>query len=161
MNAEEFFAVTGHMPEGDDLERANCAKAGETGHWHCGVCVCGMPRFVCGHSTKLTERIDRELTTNWNAGLCGEELVFATADGRDHIEWVNDRSHPIWLLAEAYPSDEPPTCEHYSCSDVCGYVMVELMRLGFPIDPDDGTEDHGKVFDALRQVRFVRIGGEE
>lgn len=36
ITAEIFKAATGHAPVQDDLERANCSKAGETGHYHCG-----------------------------------------------------------------------------------------------------------------------------
>ena len=36
-------------PIQDDLERLNCAKAGEFGHSQCGPCVKHMmPRFMCG-----------------------------------------------------------------------------------------------------------------
>lgn len=51
MNAQEFLEVVGYEPEQDDLERANCEKAGEVGHTSCGICpVCGKPNFVClGH----------------------------------------------------------------------------------------------------------------
>lgn len=32
----KFIAATGRKPEQDDLERCNCQKAGEIGHWFCG-----------------------------------------------------------------------------------------------------------------------------
>lgn len=48
MTAEEFKAATGVEPTHDDLERANCPKAGEFGHWACGVCKDhGKPVFAC------------------------------------------------------------------------------------------------------------------
>ena len=51
MNEHEFESITGHSPDNDDLERANCNKTGEPGHLFCGVCkTCGMPRFLsCKH----------------------------------------------------------------------------------------------------------------
>ena len=36
ISAEDFEKATGHAPINDDLERANCPKAGEPGHYHCG-----------------------------------------------------------------------------------------------------------------------------
>lgn len=33
---EKFIQATGHEPENDDLERSNCTKAGELGHFSCG-----------------------------------------------------------------------------------------------------------------------------
>jgi len=33
---EQFLAATGREPEQDDLERANCDKAGAIGHSCCG-----------------------------------------------------------------------------------------------------------------------------
>ncbi len=36
ITAEMFKEATGHDPINDDLERANCPKAGESGHFCCG-----------------------------------------------------------------------------------------------------------------------------
>ena len=36
ITAEMFKAAMGYEPVDDDLERCNCPKAGEEGHWHCG-----------------------------------------------------------------------------------------------------------------------------
>ncbi len=37
------------VPHQDDLERASCDRAGEAGHWSCGVCKDhNKPRFICG-----------------------------------------------------------------------------------------------------------------
>lgn len=48
MNAKEFKKLTGHVPEQDDLERANCEDAGFMGHHYCGVCAeCEQPSFMC------------------------------------------------------------------------------------------------------------------
>lgn len=33
---EQFRKATGFAPEQDDLERCNCDKAGQLGHFHCG-----------------------------------------------------------------------------------------------------------------------------
>lgn len=47
MNAEEFKIATGREPVNDDLERANCTKAGSPGHRMCGVCGHNKPAFEC------------------------------------------------------------------------------------------------------------------
>ena len=47
--AEQYKERTGHEPVDDDLERLNCERAGELGHFHCGFCQLHMkPRHVCG-----------------------------------------------------------------------------------------------------------------
>jgi hypothetical protein len=33
---EHFIERVGREPENDDLERCNCSKAGQIGHWWCG-----------------------------------------------------------------------------------------------------------------------------
>jgi hypothetical protein len=33
---EKWLEVMGREPENDDLERANCPRAGEPGHFECG-----------------------------------------------------------------------------------------------------------------------------
>jgi hypothetical protein len=48
MDAKAFELLTGYPPENDDLERVNCKRAGELGHFDCGLCrQCDMPRFMC------------------------------------------------------------------------------------------------------------------
>ena len=48
MNAKEFEKLTGDKPENDDLDRVNCDKAGQIGHYCCGLCSkCGQPKFMC------------------------------------------------------------------------------------------------------------------
>jgi hypothetical protein len=50
ITAEKFKERTGLDPVNDDLERCNCDKAGELGHWFCGWCKeCDKPRFICNH----------------------------------------------------------------------------------------------------------------
>lgn len=44
---ELFEKIVGRKPEDDDLERANCPKAGETGHNDCGLCKHFKPVFCC------------------------------------------------------------------------------------------------------------------
>lgn len=47
--AEQYKEMTGFEPRLDDLERTNCPRAGELGHFHCGVCsVHKQPRHHCG-----------------------------------------------------------------------------------------------------------------
>lgn len=36
ITAEQFAAATGRQPENDDLERVNCPKVGQLGHFSCG-----------------------------------------------------------------------------------------------------------------------------
>jgi hypothetical protein len=52
IDAAEFRRRTGHEPQQDELERANCPKAGQDMHWLCGLCAhCGRPRFLCPGAT--------------------------------------------------------------------------------------------------------------
>lgn len=47
MTKQQFTALEGRAPETDDLERANCPKAGTMGHTACGICEHGHPVFLC------------------------------------------------------------------------------------------------------------------
>lgn len=53
-----YEVLTGYAPENDDLERANCERAGGTGHLACGLCAtCGKPAWTCVHLAEtLAER---------------------------------------------------------------------------------------------------------
>jgi hypothetical protein len=46
-NEAEFIHYVGHEPIEDDLERCNCEKAGEIGHFDCGICEHNKPVFEC------------------------------------------------------------------------------------------------------------------
>jgi hypothetical protein len=49
ISREKFIERVGHEPEQDDLERCNCPRAGEIGHWCCGWNVeADMPQFLVG-----------------------------------------------------------------------------------------------------------------
>lgn len=49
IGAHEFAAFCGRKPKDDDLERANCPKAGSIGHQQCGWCSVHLcPVFECG-----------------------------------------------------------------------------------------------------------------
>ena len=49
LDEEAFRALTGSLPQVDDLERANCTKAGEQFHSVCGICEeHEVPRTYCG-----------------------------------------------------------------------------------------------------------------
>jgi len=53
MTAEVFKEKTGEDPVDDDLDRVNCAIAGELGHSSCGWCKeCDHPRFMCLYGGK-------------------------------------------------------------------------------------------------------------
>lgn len=44
-----YLFRVGHLPQQDDLERVNCPKAGDLGHWYCGWCPTHhKPYFICG-----------------------------------------------------------------------------------------------------------------
>ena len=47
MNTDEFWRLFGRAPELDDLDRANCDRAGQPGHRLCGICTHGYPVFLC------------------------------------------------------------------------------------------------------------------
>jgi hypothetical protein len=50
ITAEQFHNATGRYPKNDDLDRCNCDRVGEIGHYFCGWCeVCDKPRFLCAH----------------------------------------------------------------------------------------------------------------
>lgn len=52
LTKEDFAIDVGREPEGDELDRVNCAQAGEPGHRQCGWCfTCDCPRFMCQHLT--------------------------------------------------------------------------------------------------------------
>jgi hypothetical protein len=49
IDTARFIAATGRQPETDDLERCNCEKAGQIGHWFCGWdSDRDLPVFVTG-----------------------------------------------------------------------------------------------------------------
>lgn len=49
ITSKGFKRATGREAEDDDLERTNCEKQGEFGHYSCGWCRGHLkPRFVCG-----------------------------------------------------------------------------------------------------------------
>lgn len=48
ITTKKFKAATGRKPAQDDLERCNCPKAGQMGHYFCGWCSkCDKPKFEC------------------------------------------------------------------------------------------------------------------
>lgn len=47
MTPDQFRLVVGRDPQQDDMERANCDKAGQLGHSNCGVCEHQLPVFLC------------------------------------------------------------------------------------------------------------------
>jgi hypothetical protein len=60
ITAKKFKAAMGRDPIQDELERANCAQAGEMGHWGCGWCEnCNKPRTICPCETnrRMAERV--------------------------------------------------------------------------------------------------------
>lgn len=77
MNAKQYESITGHKPEQDDLERANCNKHG---HTFCGTCPdCGMPRHIgCDHEQDRRREERRQ-----------EEACIAAMSDDEFIRWIN------------------------------------------------------------------------
>lgn len=54
---EQFLAATGREPINDDLDRCNCAKVGEVGHFNCGWDDAqNLPVFLTSHSHSRSTR---------------------------------------------------------------------------------------------------------
>lgn len=52
ISCAKFRVAVGWPPENDDMERCNCERAGQIGHFLCGWCdSCDLPRFLCGHQS--------------------------------------------------------------------------------------------------------------
>jgi hypothetical protein len=60
MNTFEFFHLTGYEPRLDDLERANCLKAGTRGHRTCGWCKHKQPLWHCSDCSSDAFKAMRE-----------------------------------------------------------------------------------------------------
>ena len=52
ITSEQFKQATGREPEYDDMERVNCADAGQIGHYACGWCRHDRPYFTCAGCMK-------------------------------------------------------------------------------------------------------------
>lgn len=64
MTAVEFTERTGYAPVQDDLERVNCAEAGEPGHWGCGWCdKHNGPRYECGGHEAACEKVKAKVAS--------------------------------------------------------------------------------------------------
>ena len=49
ITSEQYKEAVGVDPKDDDLERCNCEKAGEVGHWSCGWDkITNLPVFLSG-----------------------------------------------------------------------------------------------------------------
>jgi hypothetical protein len=56
MTREQFIVRFGYEPIDDDLERVECARAGQFGHRQCGMCERHeCPRFQCGCLAQVIE----------------------------------------------------------------------------------------------------------
>lgn len=47
ITAKKFKAATGYRPTQDDLQRCNCKKVFQIGHYTCGWCSHNKPVFMC------------------------------------------------------------------------------------------------------------------
>jgi hypothetical protein len=64
ITAEIFEQKTGRKPTDDDLERANCGKAGQIGHWACGWCpMCDKPVAECGHIARPARKAQPKVSS--------------------------------------------------------------------------------------------------
>jgi hypothetical protein len=64
ITAEQYEAAVGHPPEQDDLERANCDKAGQIGHFTCGWDhERNLPEFIAA-AHRLKEEIESGKVTS-------------------------------------------------------------------------------------------------
>jgi hypothetical protein len=104
MDSTEYTSVVGSAPEQDDLDRANCASAGQIGHAQCGLCDHRMPRFL--HCARCAAR---KAWANWLASYgadkfhdaflasaqgaqstcvhCGEEIFLDLVEGGGVPDW--------------------------------------------------------------------------
>jgi len=63
---EQFIAATGEEPMNDDLDRCNCTKAGQAGHYSCGWNrKHNMPVFMVGPEP-VTEEQSRQRISSTN-----------------------------------------------------------------------------------------------
>jgi hypothetical protein len=84
ITAEQFKAATGREPEHDDLERVNCSKSGEIGHYFCGWdSEANRPQYEVGIRVKTRETAKR--ATPVLLALLETHLEISA----DHLELVN------------------------------------------------------------------------
>ena len=84
MTYDEFTKATGREPINDDLERANCAKAGQAGHHCCGICgVCFLPRFECKCQKLKEQAMNEKLTPIYGILLAGKSPEYNYPMKRD------------------------------------------------------------------------------
>lgn len=114
ITAEKFKRCVGVEPESDDLERCNCPKVGEIGHWTCGWDrERDMPNFVPGDRMR---------------GLCAKQpvtCVIVTAKG-EHITGGNWCESPQTVC----PRKEGEGYE--KCKTICkqlGHAEIVAVRL--------------------------------
>ena len=60
---KQFIAATGEEPMDDDLDRCNCIKAGQAGHYSCGWNhKHNLPVFMVGPElAELTKQLEGEV----------------------------------------------------------------------------------------------------
>lgn len=99
IDAQQFKNATGRYPRADDLDRVNCQRVGNLGHYFCGWCGdCQMPRFICGHPVPAAQRHGTEYTCI----DCGR-LVVAFGDHSGTLcatcEWIRQSTPPVQMLS--------------------------------------------------------------
>jgi hypothetical protein len=86
---------------GDDHERATCSRAGEIGHWTCGMCrEHDCPRFQCGCMLRMsgeTDGLGRRTPGTVRLALILEHGTL-TAGPRDAatIEWLEKQGGALF-----------------------------------------------------------------
>lgn len=125
---KEFQERFGFEPKQDDLHRVNCDKAGEVGHYLCGICSsCGQPKFVCCgnrcHGEEL-QRLGLELRGAW---------LFAIPEATGEIPRIQvlkpSALNDLEMGICADPSSLAIFREH-ALSDTAYKLIVELSGIG-------------------------------
>jgi len=106
---EDYFEhAVGRPPENDDMERVNCTRAGELGHYHCGWCyLCNKPRYMCGHLVnKLHDKNDDPLGDTG----CKHNKVYSNVSLMSYppiLSWICSKCGEIgWDRQEVGPTYE-------------------------------------------------------
>lgn len=128
IDAKRFRDATGREPIMDELDRVNCRRVGNLGHFFCGWCDnCQMPRFICGHPVSATHR----QSTNYACTDCGRlVLVFGNHRGTlcSTCEWIR----------QSVPLPHPSSVRKIEAKrDVLAYpgalmVLAMAAAMGWP-----------------------------
>lgn len=97
VDAQQFKDATGRDPTMDELDRCNCARTGNIGHFWCGWCDdCQVPRFICGHRVPTARRRNTEYT----CADCGQR-VFAFGNHAGTLCSQCEWNRRMWRLTNS------------------------------------------------------------